>query len=419
MKINQSDYFTGDDLEFLKGITEAVIRQATILPGEKNHTGVTNTNNFALIQPGGKYGWFWIRDYAMSLDCGLIAPEQQFHMLMYTAEHQSDSMTELPSGSRIPPGAISDRISLDGTGVFFPSTPELEFGLLPPFDNHFFFIHMAWHLIIKHGRSELAEETINGKNLLCRLKEAFAMPPERAGFKSVFCDDSNSGISFGFYDVIPQSGFLLFASVLKCRAAQQLSQIFDVCGDAEKAAAYSQCADVIMLEIPLLFGGGQGLPRSATGRNAMPDIWGAAYGIYAGVITGDMAERISDLLAAAYEEGTLAYRGFIRHVLTSDDYSKDSAWEFLCREYPNGKYQNGAYWGTPTGWVAEAVALTHPEIAQKLILDYMHELKESDFRKESDLGGPYECFHPDFGLQNPVYMTSVSCPLASFMKLIN
>ncbi|WP_459076856.1 hypothetical protein [Arenibacter sp. M-2] len=80
-------------------------------------------------------------------------------------------------------------------------------------------------------------------------------------------------------------------------------------------------------------------------------------------------------------------------------------------------YQNGAYWGTPTGWVCYAIAKTNFKLAQKLAKEFIDDLRENDFRKGLEYGAPYECFHPSGHRQNPLYMTTVSCPLAAFKAI--
>lgn len=80
-------------------------------------------------------------------------------------------------------------------------------------------------------------------------------------------------------------------------------------------------------------------------------------------------------------------------------------------------YQDGAYWNTPTGWVAYAIAQINTDLATKLFKEYIEELREGDFRKGSEFGSPWECMHPEGDYkQNPVYMTSVTCPLIALKK---
>lgn len=85
---------------------------------------------------------------------------------------------------------------------------------------------------------------------------------------------------------------------------------------------------------------------------------------------------------------------------------------------PLNCYQNGAYWGTPTGWVCFAIAEVDEPLARRLAGGYMEELREGDCCKGRDFGSPWECQHPDASYrQNAVYMTSVPCPPAAFRRL--
>ncbi|QEC53787.1 hypothetical protein [Anseongella ginsenosidimutans] len=83
----------GSDFEFLEGITRAVLDSSRILPGQALPApfGKNNTGGI-LVRPGGRetYPSFWIRDYAMTLESGLISEEEQKHMLLLTASTQCD-----------------------------------------------------------------------------------------------------------------------------------------------------------------------------------------------------------------------------------------------------------------------------------------------------------------------------------------
>jgi len=57
-------------------------------------------------------------------------------------------------------------------------------------------------------------------------------------------------------------------------------------------------------------------------------------------------------------------------------------------------------------------------LAKQLAGEFIEELREGDFRKGPEFGSPYECRHPEGDhRQNPVYLTSVTCPLAAFVRL--
>jgi len=133
-------------------------------------------------------------------------------------------------------------------------------------------------------------------------------------------------------------------------------------------------------------------------------------------VTGQGVERTVafaaiNALTDAYREGTIAWQGQIRHVPTDLDFSEASAWE--TSYVPKNTYQNGAYWATPTGWVCAAIAKADEAAARRLAGEYIAALRADDFRQGEEFGSPWECMHPQGDhRQNPVYMTSVSLPLA-------
>ena len=182
------------------------------------------------------------------------------------------------------------------------------------------------------------------------------------------------------------------------------------------AAHYRDDAKRIRSAIESTFALDNGLYRASTGLSGQPDVWGTAYGVYIGAFNQTRTRTACQALANAYHAGTLAWHGNIRHVLTSDDFSPTTAWQKT--DVPKNRYQNGAYWVTPTGWVCYAIAKVDRPAAQQLAHEYVQELREGDFRKGPEFGSPWECMHPDGGhKQNPVYLASVTGPLAAFHRI--
>lgn len=413
------------DLDFLAEMTRDVLEQSRIYPNQvvSDNFGANGTGG-TLIRPGGRdaYPSFWIRDYAMTLATGMISLEEQEHMLLLTAAAQADQSWITSGGSLIPLGSIPDHIRIDdGLPIYFPGTYSYElqgtkeWGSLPPFGDAFFFIHMA-HYLIESGKEEgVLEAKISGKSLLDRLLMAFHTSPARPGNHLVFCTEQFRGVDFGFRDAIQMTGDLLYPSVLKFRAANQLADIFGRLDNEEMSSKYLQIAKSIQEAVPKVFDHPSGLLKASTGSSNQPDVWGTALAIHEGVLKGEARDTACGALAEAYENGTLSYRGNIRHVLTSHDFDSDRVWEKSIA--PKNQYQNGAYWGTPVGWVVHAIHQVNPDAASKLVSEYIAELKENDFRKGADFGAPYECFNSDGYSQNPVYLTSVASPLAVFLKM--
>jgi hypothetical protein len=399
-----------------------VLESSRIYPGQEatSWSGPNNTGG-VLVRPGGRdaYPSFWIRDYAMSLESDFVKPEEQKHMLILTAATQCDQTWITEGGSMIPLGAIADHVRIDdGLPIYYPGTYDYQkqgierFGKTPPYSDQFFFVHMVWYYVMQTGDTAILQQEINGFSLIDRLEMAFRVPPAGQG-ALVFTTDDFRGVDFGFRDVITITGYLCFPSILKYRAANQMSALHDMLGNQVLSEGYKKIAQSIKNAIPAMFMDERGMLLASTGKSAQGDVWSTALAVYLDAIDASAKEQASQALSRAYRTGVLSYKGNIRHVLTTDDFDDETAWEYS--EAKKNTYQNGAYWGTPTGWVAYAIAKTDLEAARRLAKEYIEDLRESDYRQGAEFGGPYECFHPETGnIQNPVYLTTVSCPYAVF-----
>jgi hypothetical protein len=415
-------YLSPNDLTFLKEMTKEVMDSSRILPNQKISEGFGgNSTGGVLIRPGGRdcYPSFWIRDYAMSLESGLVTKDEQKHMLQLTASTQCDQTWISSTGSFIPAGAIADHIRIDDSKpIYYPGTYDYEtqggkrFGVVPPYGDQYFFIHMAYYYFKSTGSIEFLLQEINGTKLIDRLEMAYKVPPTKLEGALVYTTDDFRGVDFGFRDVINITGELCFPSILKYRASIEMAELLEIIDKQENANDYKSIAKRLKIEIPQTFSDGRGMLLASTGKSKQADVWSTALAVYFGVLEGDQLEKTCKFLSKAYKNGSLSYKGNIRHILTSDDFDESSAWEVSLAKKET--YQNGAYWGTPTGWVCHAIAKVDLTLAQQLATEYIEDLRLNDFRKGAAFNGPYECFHALGNEQNPVYLTSVTCPYAVF-----
>jgi hypothetical protein len=405
-----------EDLTFLENITKAVMDSSRIYPHQSIPSFGSNQTGGILIRPGGRttYPAFWIRDYAMSLETGFVKKEEQKHMLLLTAATQCDQTWITKGGSMVPFGAIADHIRIDNSlPVYFPGTYDVdeqgvkEFGMFPPYCDQFYFIKMAGHYIKTTGDTPILFEEINGSRLIDRLETAFGVPPSHKENHIVYTNEAFRGVDFGFRDAIEITGDLSYASILKYAAANDLSDIFTVYGNKEKADKYKQIGQSIKKALPVIFLNKDGMLLASTAKSNQPDVWATSLAIYLNILEGEDALKACRHLADAYKNGSLAYKGNIRHIITTEDYNSETAWQKSL--VAKNEYQNGAYWGTPTGWVASAIAKVNSAYARQLIKEYIMHLRETDYRKGASFGGPYECITAS-GTRGPVYLTTVACP---------
>lgn len=411
-----------DDLRFLSDLTRDVLEASRIYPGAvvSPEFGTNNTGG-VLIRPGGRdsYPSFWIRDYAMSLESGLIGRDEQEHMLMLTASTQCDQTWITKNGGMVPLGAIADHIRVDDSlPIYYPGTYSYEdqgapeWGRVPPYGDQFFFILMAWYYVTHGSHTDILQRIVHGHRLIDRLERAFHMVPADNA-ELVYTTEDFRGVDFGFRDTVTFTGRLCYPSILKYRAALQLAELMHLAGSEEKAGLYRSVAAAIRKNLAATFMDDRGWLLASTGISAQPDVWSTALAVYYDVLHREEAHRASQALTEAYHAGAISYKGNIRHVPTFGDFNEHTAWERSLASI--NTYQNGAYWGTPTGWVCAAIYRVDPGAARELAGAYINDLKERDFRKGEHFGGPFECFHPETGnLQNPVYLTSVTCPYEVF-----
>ena len=409
------------DFQFFEALTKDVLESSRIYPGQFiSETFGRNDTGGTLIRPGGRdtYPSFWIRDYAMALECGIVSVEEQKHMLQLTAATQCGQTWITKGGSMIPLGSVADHIRIDNSlPIYFPGTYSYEdqgiprWGTLPPISDQFFFIHMAHQFMKASSDVAFLLEKINGFSLLNRLEMAFNLPATRNDSPVVYTTEKLRAVDFGFRDTIIITGDLCYPSILKYRAANELAELLEKTGYKSKGEEYRTLAQTLKKAIARIFFR-DGMLLASTGYSSQPDVWATALAVYLGVLDGEEADAACRKLTNAYKEGILAHKGNIRHVLTADDYSEDTAWEKTTVK--KNTYQNGAYWGTPTGWVAFAIARVDIDAARKLVAEFVEDLRENDYRKGDEYGAPWECIFPPDYKQNPVYLTTVACPYIVF-----
>ncbi len=300
------------DMEFLKEMTKEVMDSSRIYPGQKisEEFGSNNTGG-VLIRPGGRscYPAFWIRDYAMSLECGFVSKEEQKHMLHLTASKQCDQTWITNAGSMVPLGAMADHIRIDDSNpIFFPGTYNYNaqggktWGMFPPYGDQFLFIHMAWNYLKTTSETNFLLEEINGIKLIDRLELAFKVPPTRQDGILVYTSDDFRGVDFGFRDVITITGDLCLPSVLKFRASQELAELFERIGRKDKTDNYLKLANRLKNKIPETFSDHRGMLLASTGKSSQPDVWSTALAVYYGILEGENMKKTCRFLSDSYQK---------------------------------------------------------------------------------------------------------------------
>jgi hypothetical protein len=377
-----------------------------------------------LITPGGNYPALWTRDFAMSLDCGLIGATEILPQLRLIARCQNgEKERRLSSGGIIPPFAIVDHVNLAGGAVFYPGTYSSgedqgapPWGPLPPMDDHFYFIHIAYALWRDTGDARFLDESISERSLFDRLERAFHSPACDPNTGAAVTNKERRAVGFGFQDSVYLLGAMSFTTLLRYRAARQLAEMCQARGKAPAAAEYTQTAQNIAANLVPVFGDPaqrDGWLLAATEAGKQPDVWATLFGLHLGVLPAEAAERARNTVAAAVRAPghTIEYQGAVRHVPSDLYFRPNQCWE--AGGSGVNTYQSGAFWHTPTGWLIEALQAVDSALARQVCDRFIRHLRQGDFRKGEGQNAPWECFGLDMaGAQNPVYMASVTLPLA-------
>jgi hypothetical protein len=419
-----------DDLVFLRDMTRDVMAASRVLPGSNGggQWPLTNSCGFALLTPGkDTYPAFWIRDFAMSIDSGFITTDElREHLLLICQVQNGSAELKLANGLHVPPWAIPEHVNYDGHPVFYAGTYASgqdqgtgTWGRVPPIDDHYEFVHIAWACWKAIGHSGILKTEVNGVAVFDRLEKAFASPTTDPETGLAQTTDADRALGFGFCDAETHTGKLLFASLLRYRAAGEMAEMARALGHRERVAGYQQIQQTVRANLVRVFGDRKaigGWLRASTELSQQPDVWGTLFALHLGVLDRPAAAAARKTVADAVRRKTITFEGGVRHVPIEFDFNATTAWERSLVAL--NTYQNGAYWHTATGWLIEALWPEDRALALRVFHEMIVHLRAQDFRKGPDHGAPWEAFDRDGqARRNAIYMTSVALPYGLLKRL--
>ncbi len=411
------------DMEFLRDMARDVIQASRVEPGSNGGGKWTlrNTVGFSLVTPGrDSYHSFWIRDFSMALDSGLFTPDEiRNHLLLICRTQNGPQERRLANGLHLRPWSIPDHINYNGLPTFYPGTYATgedqgtgAFGRVPPIDDHYEFIHIAHTCWKSTGSTAIFGQTVEGVRIFDRLLSAFESPTSDPPSGLAETSEDDRAVGYGFLDGVTQTGKLLFASLLRYRAAGELAEMAEAVERPALATSFRLIQERIKTSIGPTFADPKsigGWLRASTGLSREADVWGTLFALHLGVLSPSLAEAARSTLADAVRRGTIICEGGVRQVPTDLDFSDTTAWE-RCR-WPVNAYQNGGYWHTATGWLVAALWPGERPLARQVFDELISHLRSGDFRRGTGFGAPWEVFAPNGkSRQNPVYLTSVALP---------
>lgn len=224
--------------------------------------------------------------------------------------------------------------------------------------------------------------------------------PVRSGL--VYIDPHHPHSGYGFEDMAAKTGYDAFSSVLYIQAARRLAKLERASVHRMGARRWAWRARRSVRQLQRLTAP-NGLLYAASIANRIPDIWASTFAAYTHAIPHAQALRVSRYLDRNYRG--LVVRGQVRHLPPGVYWGAA-----FVRDPGPGSYQDGAYWGTASGWFAWTLSLTDRPKALRMVRNLAHYLWAD---------GSQEAYVPDPGarVRNRHYVVSAALPVQAIKRL--
>jgi hypothetical protein len=423
--VTQADpILSAQDQAFLHDQAQRIVNLARVAPGGQSG-GRTNSTPYAMLLPDSQQTYIahWLRDSNMATGADFVSANDVSDWIKLTAATIPTKDWHVRDGVDVPAWSVPDHINFDGKPTYFAGNYEEGdkqggggFGALPLFDDAFFFLFDVseyWRLTGKldlfQSQVTLQDGTAMKLSDLCR-KVFDAIPVDAAtGIPDAGTGPAVNVRDFGFCDAIQKTGKFMFTAVLRYDAALRMEKLERAAGDSANADYYRDAAALIKKNLAPTFyhdgdHHGEGWLWSATGDCHQPDVWGSAYAISIGAVDEATAPKVALSLLRGYQDHSLVLGGCVSEVLQHDP-ANPTGWQKT--GLPFGVYQNGAYWGTGTGWYLAALNTIDPEAARAMGVEYVNFLRAHMLPNGTTTA--WEWFNPNTNAYiHPSYVATVA-----------
>jgi len=330
---------------------------------------------------GAEYPALYVRDFTYMAES---APE------FIPAEHVR-AVIALLIAHFSPEGLCPERIGNDGE-VFY-----VCHGGKPAADSPMFLAKLCGAYARRGGdRTFLA-------SLLPALRRTLGTVPVEPETGLVWIDPATPHTAYGFTDTIAITGRHLFCSLLRLEAWETYARLATELGNPAEAADATREAQRVRAHLGLLWSEEHRLFFAGSHDCRQADVWGSAYACAIGAVDASRRREIAQTLLAQRDRFLL--RGQVRHLLLPEFWQRRVV---VADWSAPGCFQNGPYWGTATGWVAEAFELVAPGQGLALLEELV-----ADFTAN----GVWECIGPNGYTRVANNLSSACLPYAAWKKL--
>lgn len=293
----------------------------------------------------GNYDALWTRDFAYMVEycADLMEPDQIRSSIEYAIRGQRED------------GWMPDRMEAGGDAVYSAGAKGHPVGRAN-LDNTPFLIFTVSSYFRLISRTDAGTHFSAWASALDRGMDCIPLGMDGL----VWNDPSDPHSPYGFTDTVCKTGHLFMESVLYWRACRQMQSLHHKFGNVESAQCYCTRAERIERTITLLFDPQSGAFMAADGSCRQIDVWGMLYVLAVNFpLPADIHTAVEKWLMV--NRSRYLYKGQVCQL------PDGAPWEKLLIEVPSGEYQNGAYWGTASGWALAFFRRADPEFAEQML----------------------------------------------------
>jgi hypothetical protein len=188
--------------------------------------------------------------------------------------------------------------------------------------------------------------------------------------------------------------------------------LHEATGGSAAAARYRQIAAQLRVSVAKVFlrstGANSAMLLSATVLGRKDDVWGSSFAVAEHLLEPDAELAVCRGLLALHQAGGIVAEGQVRALPPDGPFG--GFWETCAA--PPGHYQNGAFWGTMSGWLIVALHRVDPAAARAVL----HDLVASVTADRAG-GAPWEWINPAENIRrNSLYCSTAGLPCATLRR---
>jgi hypothetical protein len=241
-----------------------------------------------------------------------------------------------------------------------------------------------------------------------RLHACLSAVPTDSKTGLVWIDPASPHTGYGFTDTIAKTGYELYCSLLLYESHSILSGFSQLLDRPLDVTESKSQMDAIKRHLDLLYSEQDGVFYAASHDCRQIDVWGSLYACVVGAVNSDRASRIGDWFEA--NRDSVLCRGHLRHLPEPEYWNRIIVADNLTEHTKPGRFQNGPYWSTPTGWYAELLESRQPGSGLQLLKTLVHEFQENSI---------WECIGPDGYRRLENNISSAVLPYKTYKALLS